>query len=153
MLGDRAGALAVLQQAGRAVADDDTHYEVRRRVRLEAARHYLSKREFAAAERVLRELEWEWPLERLNLETGLLMLNIYRDRGALDFALAAAKRLLAGAPADPARSDLLLTLASVQNALKQETAFAETLQQLRREYPYSEAAALAADRYPTNEGK
>lgn len=151
MLGDRVGAIVALRQAGRAVADDDTHYEVRRRVRLEAARHYLVKKEYAAAERVIRELEWEWPLERLNLETGLLMLDIYRGRGALDFALAAAKRLLAGAPADPARPDLLLAMASIQHTLKRETDFSKTLQHLRREYPYSEAVALAADRYPTNE--
>ena len=150
-LGDRAGALAALREAGRAVADDDIHYEVRRRVRLEAAHHYLAKKEFAAAERAIRELEWEWPLERLNLETGLLMMEIYRSRGELDFALAAGRRLLVGAPADPARSDLLLALADVQRALKREEAFRETLRHLRRDYPYSEAVARAADRYPANE--
>lgn len=150
MLGDRVGAIEMLRRAGREIAENDTHYEVRRRVRLEAARHYLAKKEHAAAERAIRELEWEWPLERLNLETGLLMMEVYRDRGELDFALAAGRRLLVGAPADPARSDLLLALADVQRELKQEEAFMETLRHLRREYPYSEAAARAADRYPTN---
>ncbi len=148
MLGDRAAAIAAYRKAGRAVADDDTHYEVRRRVRLEAARHFLNRKEYAAAEQAVRDLEWEWPMERVELETGLLMMAIHRQRGELDFALTAGKRLLAGAPADPARSDLLLALAEVQRELKQDEAFRLTLKQLQREYPYSEAAARAADRYP-----
>jgi len=148
MLGDRAGAVAAYRKAGRAVADADTSLEARRRAHLDTARHFLSRGEHAAAEQTIRALEWEWPLERLELESGMLMMAIHQARGELDLALAAGRRLLAGAPTDPARPDLLLAVAGIHRGLKQDDAFQATLKQLRREFPNSEAAARAAERYP-----
>jgi len=149
--GDRTGALAHYGAAGLTVDDDDTHYEVRRRVRLETARHYLERDELAAAERLLREIEWERPLERLNLETGMLMMELQRRRGEFDVAMATARRLLAGAPADPDRPELLLALVELYMAQDAHGEAATLYRQLQREYPYSEAAALAKDRYETNQ--
>lgn len=147
MTGQREAALACYRQAGTAVSRGDTDYEVRRRGRIETARDELRRHEFDAAEAMVRGLEWEWPLERLDLESGLLMVEIYRGRGENLMALGVCRRLLAAAPADPRRSDLLLTTARVYRDLKRDHEFRATLAQLLKEHPYSEAAALAKDAF------
>ncbi len=147
LTGQREAALACYRQAGAAVSRGDTDYEVRRRGRIETARDEVRRHEYDAAEEVVRGLEWEWPLERLDLESGLLMVEIYRGRGENLMALGVCKRLLMAAPADPRRPDLLLATARVCRDLKQERECRATLAQLLKEHPYSEAAALAKDAF------
>jgi hypothetical protein len=142
----REAAVAAYRQAGTAVAAGDTDYEVRRRARIENARDFLRRREYNAAEQVIRDLEWEWPLERLELESGLLMVGVHRGRGEGLLALTACQRLLQAAPADPRRAELLLAMADVLRELGRAGACAETLKKLYAEHPYSEAAAQARDR-------
>ena len=146
--GQREAALACYRQAGTAVAGNDTDYEVRRRGRIENARDYLRRKEWDAAEKVVRGLEWEWPWERLELETGMLLAEVHRGRGEYLLALGICRRLLAAAPADVRRSDLLLVAAQVCHDLKRDNDCQALLAQLRKEHPYSEAAALAKDRFP-----
>ena len=146
--GQREAAVACYRQAGNAVANNDTDYEVRRRGRIENARDYLRRKEWDAAEQVVRGLEWERPLERMELETGMLMADVHRGRGEYLFALGVCRRLLAAAPADPRRSDLLLVTAQICRDLKRDRECKALLAQLWKEHPYSEAAALAKDRFP-----
>ena len=148
LLGQREAAVACYRQAGNAVASSDTDYEVRRRGRIENARDYLRRKEWDAAEQVVRSLEWEQPLERMELETGMLMADVHRGRGEFLLALGDCRRLLAAAPADPRRSDLLLLAAQVCRDLKRDSDCRALLSQLWKEHPYSEAAALAKDRFP-----
>ena len=148
LLGQREAAVAAYRQAGNAVANNDTDYEVRRRGRIENARDYLRRKEWDAAEQVVRGLEWERPLERLELETGMLMVEVHRGRGENLMALGICRRLLAAASADPRRSDLLLVAAQICRDLKRDSDCKTLLAQLLKEHPYSEAAALAKDRFP-----
>ncbi len=148
LLGQREAAVACYRQAGNAVANNDTDYEVRRRGRIENARDYLRRKEWDAVEQVVRGLEWERPLERMELETGMLMADVHRGRGENLFALGVCRRLLAAAPADPRRSDLLLVTAQVCRDLKRDSDCKALLAQLWKDHPYSEAAALAKDRFP-----
>ena len=145
--GQREAAVACYRQAGTAAANNDTNYEVRRRGRIENARDYLRRKEWDAAEQVVRSLEWEWPMERLELETGLLMVEVHRGRNELQLARGVCRRLLAAAPANPRRADLLLVTAQVCRDLKHDRECQVLLQQLWKEHPYSEAAALAKDRF------
>ncbi len=146
--GQREAAADCYRQAGNAVANNDTDYEVRRRGRIENARDYLRRKEYDAAEEVVRGLEWERPLERLDLETGMLMADVHRGRGEQLLALGVCRRLLAAAPAGPRRADLLLVTAQLCRELKREADCRALLAQLWKEHPYSEAAALAKDRFP-----
>jgi tetratricopeptide (TPR) repeat protein len=148
LLGRREAALAAYREAGTAVARADTDYEVRRRARIENARDFLRRKEYDAAEQVVRGLEWEWPLERLDLESGLLMVEVFRGRGENVMALGACRRLLAAAPADSRRPDLLLAAAEICRDLKRSAECRRLLAQLGREHPYSEAEARAKDRFP-----
>lgn len=146
LLGQREAALAAYRQAGTTVGPEDTDYEVRRRVRIETARDDIRRKEYEAAERLLRGLEWERPVERLELETGLMMVEVFRGRGENVMALGICRRLLAAAPADPRRPELLLAAAATCRDLKRETECRELVAQLLKDHPYSEAAALAKDR-------
>lgn len=146
LTGHREAAVAAYRRAGVTVANGDTVYEVRRRVRLENARDFLRRREYDATEQVVRDLEWECPLERLELESGLIMIGVYRGRSEGLLALTACQRLLLAAPSDPRRPELLLAMADVLRAIGRTAECAETLKKLYSEHPYSEAAAQARDR-------
>ena len=148
LLGQREAAVACYRQASNAMANNDTTYEVRRRGRIENARDYLRRKEWDAAEQVVRGLEWEQPLERLGLETGMLLAEVHRGRGENLLTLGDCRRLLAAAPASPRRADLLLIAAQVCRDLNRTSECNALLAQLWQDHPYSEAAALAKDRFP-----
>jgi len=61
---------------------------------------------------------------------------------------AAVIAMLAAAPAAPRRSDLLLLTAQICRDLKRDSDCQALLAQLWKDHPYSEAAALAKDRFP-----
>lgn len=144
MRGDREAAKILYRQAGGVVDPDDTAYQVRRLARLENARAYLRNGEFDAAERVAREIEWERPLERLGLETGLVFIAVWRGRGEAPFAVTGCRRLLVAVPDDPRRPELLYEASKIfgEQGLREEAG--KCLDELFRDYPYSEQAALAA---------
>ena len=147
--GDRDAAASRYQEAGGTVAADDTAFEVRRAARLERARAYLRMREYEAAESTLRALEWERPLTRMELETGLLLIEVFQQRGELQVALAQARRLGAVAPAGPRQADLLRKTVELCRAMElNEEAEAARLR-LEAEFPYSEATALLQAEPPT----
>ena len=143
MRGDREAAKVLYRQAGGVVDADDTAYQVRRLARLENARSYLRAREFDAAERVAREIEWERPLERMGLETGLIFIAAWRGRGETPFAITGCRRLLVAVPDDPRRPELLYESSKLfdSQGLREESR--KCLEELFRDYPYSEQAALA----------
>ncbi len=144
---EREAAAVLYRQAGTVVAPDDTTYQVRRLARLENARVYLRQKDYDAAERVAREIEWERPLERLELETGLILVAAFRGRGEAPFARTACLRLLQAAPDDPQRAELLRVTAEVCQEQGAGSESRQALEELNRSYPYSEAAAVARDRF------
>jgi Tfp pilus assembly protein PilF len=115
---------------------------VRRAARLERARSYLRMREYEAAESTLRALEWERPITRMELSTGLLLIEVFHRRGELQIALAHARRLLAVAPAGPQQADLLLKKVEICRTMGLNNEAEAARLRLEAEYPYSEAAAL-----------
>lgn len=132
---------------GTPASDDDVSYAVRRRMRLEAAKSYLLKGEYDEAEKRIREIEWETPLERLNTETGLAMIQVHIGRKEYTFAASHCHRLLRAAPLDNNNPDILYHLAEVAYAMGNRKHAAETLSALYKKHPYSEATALAKDRW------
>lgn len=145
--GERDAAAVLYRQAGTVVAPDDTAYQVRRLARLENARVYLRQKDYDAAERVAREIEWERPMERLELETGLILVAAFRGRGEAPFARTACMRLLRAVPDDPQRAELLRVTAEVCQEQGAGAESRQALDELNRSYPYSEAAAVARDRF------
>ncbi|MGQ9663047.1 MAG: M48 family metalloprotease [Kiritimatiellia bacterium] len=144
-IGQPEAARQVYRQAGTAADRTDRQYLVRRRARLEAARDFVKRGEYDAAETIIREIEWETPLERLDTETGLIMVGVHIGRKEYLFAYAHCLRLLNVAPVDRHTPELLLSLAQVCDALKRKEETQRVLERLFKEFPYSEAAAKAQE--------
>lgn len=137
-------ARALYRQAGTISDSNDPVYTVKRRARLELARNYLARGEYEAAEGAIRELEWEWPLERLDLETGLVMVGVNMGRQEYPFARAGCHRLLKNAAVNRYRAEVLLRLAETCVAMDRRSDALQALGTLKRDHPYSEAAASAS---------
>ena len=119
-------------------------YVLRRRLRLELARDRLSQGRWDEAERSLREIEWETPLERLGDETGLLLLRLWTARGEVQLARTRARMLLAG-EGGTREPEVLLAAVRIELAAKDVESARRLIARLRKDHPYSEAAALAAE--------
>ena len=125
----------------------DVTYAVRRRARLEAAKSYLKDGEFDAAERVIREVEWETPIERMNTETGLVMIQTQIGRQEYLFAFAHCQRLLMASPDGRSRAEILVNLIKTALALDRKPDAAKAYATLLKDHPYEEATAVAKDKW------
>ena len=132
---------------GTTASPDDTRYAIRRRARIETARDYLQRGEYDDAERVIREIEWETPVERLNTETGLMWARCHIGRQEYTAAFARCRRLLKAAETDARRPDLLYCLVEVALAMRRPAEAADAYQRLLKDHPYSEAAARAKEKW------
>lgn len=150
--GDVEQSLRLYREAGGTVAADDTAFEVRRVARLERARAYLKMKDYDAAEATLRELEWERPVTRLGLETGLLLIDVFRMRGEMEIALALCRRLRAVAPAGPRQADLLQKTVVICEALGLNDEANAARVRLDAEFPYSEASAILREQQQQRAG-
>lgn len=145
LLGGEVEAARTAYRALPAVADaGNREYALRRRLRLELARDRLSQGRWDDAEKSLREIEWETPLERMGDETGLLLMRIWLTRGELQLARTRG-RMLRAVGDGPRAAEVLLTAAKVELAAKDAAAAKALISQLRAEHPFSEAAAQAAE--------
>jgi tetratricopeptide (TPR) repeat protein len=133
--------------AGTVADQGDLRYAARRRARIEGARDYLQRGEYDEAERLIREIEWETPVERLNTETGLMRARCCIGRQEYGAALACCRRLLKAAQTDTRRPDLLYSLVEVTLAMQRPAEAADAYRQLLKDHPYSEAAALAKEQW------
>ncbi|MCX7590891.1 MAG: hypothetical protein N2255_04615 [Kiritimatiellae bacterium] len=134
-------------EAGTTADRNDRNYVARRRARLETARTCLLRQEYDEAERLVREIEWETPIERLDTETGLIMIQVHLARQEYEFAYAHCQRLLKAATVNRHTPDLLFCLVETCSALKKNQEAALALGRLFAEFPYSEATARAREKW------
>jgi hypothetical protein len=147
--GDTAAAQTAYRAIGTVVDPADRNYVVRRRLRLELARDRISQGNWDEAETLLREIEWETPLERLGQETGPLLMRIWLARGELARARVRGRMLTAGDDG-PRTPDILLLAARVELAGNDRAAASRLITRLRTDHPFSEAAAAAHDLLPAS---
>ena len=147
-LGHVGAARALYLSVGTVVDRGDMHFAIRRRGRLQTARDYLSRGEYDAAESIIRAIEWETPLERLNTETGLLMIRVHMSRKHYRMAYSHCHRLIYVSTTDARRPRILLALGRVCLATGRKGEAGEVFRMLSDQHPYSEAAALARDAWP-----
>ena len=143
--GDVAGCKQLLAAVPDQVDPADTGYALRRRARLEQARDLLLRGEWDAAEVPLRDIEWETPRERIGLETGTLLIQVWLGRGELPRAMTRCRFLSLAAADDQGLSDVLLLQVKVQLAGKDRDGAMATIARLKKDFPYSEAAARVHD--------
>ncbi len=144
MSGDAIGARAAYRALPMVADPASRDYILRRRLRLELARDHLSQGRWDEAEQTLREIEWETPLERISDETGLLFLRLWTARGELQLARTRTRMLLAG-DGGPREPEILLAAARIELAAPDADAAQRLIARLKKDHPYSEAAAMAAE--------
>jgi len=145
--GDVDAARKMYLQAGRAAEQSDVQYAVKRRMRIETARDYLKREEYDAVVDVMEDIERDTPLDRLNVETGLVVVKARTGRKEYPFAFWRCHRLLNAIPMNEKRADVLFELIVVSKLMERDDFAGETLKKLLDEHPYSEAAARAKDRW------
>jgi outer membrane protein assembly factor BamD (BamD/ComL family) len=118
-----------------------------RAARLESAAILLEHGRWEEAQEALDRLQLEMPLERMSLDTGLLALNLEMGRKELQRAFNDGQTLLAMAGDDPRQSEVLYAVVESGLALGKEQDAQQALGRLLKNYPYSEAAAKAKDRW------
>jgi hypothetical protein len=121
--------------------------DVARAARLESAAILLAHSQWEEAQAALDRLELETPLDRMSLDTGLLALNLAMGRKEFQRALADGETLLAVAGDDPRQSEVLSAVVTASLALGKNEDAQRALGHLLKDFPYSEAAAKAKDRW------
>jgi tetratricopeptide (TPR) repeat protein len=120
---------------------------VRRSVQLANADLYIQRGEFEVAEKIVADIWWNVPVERMSTAPGRMMLRVYKGRREFPRALTLCQRLLNVATLDNDRSELMLELIEILMTLKQDKDATEVLARLVADFPYSESAAIAKDRW------
>jgi TolA-binding protein len=132
-------------EADDVVRPDDALYAVKRRVRLEAAKDHLAAGQLDEAERVLDAIAWETPRERLAPEVGTLRAKVHLRQGEPVAAISRLRPVLAAAPPDDRRADALWLLVQACREAKRTQDAEAAIATLRKDHPYSEAAARARE--------
>jgi tetratricopeptide (TPR) repeat protein len=118
-----------------------------RAARLESAAIMLEHDRWDDAQEALDRVQLEVPLERMSLDTGLLALNLALARKEFQRAFADGQMLLSVAGQDPRQSEILYALVEAGLTLGKQEAAQKALGRLLKDFPYSEAAAKAKDRW------
>jgi tetratricopeptide (TPR) repeat protein len=132
--------------------------QLARRAKLEAARDYLRRGEYAATLDALDELEETWAPERMSLEVGLLRAKVFKGRGEYPRAVSLCRRMLSvagGQNIEDARAELLYTLIDTERAMGRTQQADREFTRLLEEHPLSEAAARGKEAWgmPEAEGQ
>ena len=145
--GSLAAARSSYAAAGSTLNPGDAQAALKRRARLETARDYLRAREWDASARIAEEIEEQNPSDRLEAETGLILVQAQMGRQEYPLALHRCQRMLRCDLGDAARSEILLRLVECARALGFRRETEEAKRTLLEDYPYSEAAAVAKEKW------
>jgi tetratricopeptide (TPR) repeat protein len=115
--------------------------------RLESAAILLEHGHWEDAQGALDRLQLDMPLERISLDTGLLALNLEMGRKEFHRAFNDGQTLLAVAGGDPRQSEVLYTVVEAGLALGKNEEAQKAMGRLLKDFPYSESAAKAKDKW------
>jgi len=135
------------QYAAAAEKPAGAQWNAARAARLESAAILIEHSHWEDAQEALDRLQLERPLERISLDTGLLALDAAMGRKEFRRAFTDGQTLLAAAGDDPRQSEILLTVVETGLILGRQAEAQKALGRLLKDFPYSEAAAKAKDRW------
>lgn len=122
-------------------AETGTLGDIHLQSRLTVAADFVRRKEWEAAVEKLESIMTDYPAERFGGSAGLLLMDARMGRGSLVPALVLGERLLSADQLDDTRAGLLLRLSNVHKALGDPAAATRYRDLLKRDFPYSEAAA------------
>jgi len=114
---------------------------------LESAGISLQRGDYEEAEHTLDLLVYEFPLERMSLDMGLLRANLGLKRKEFGRAFELCQALSSVAGADPQKASLLRVMVESGLALGKNAEVQRALRELLETFPYSEAAAKAKEQW------
>lgn len=121
--------------------------------KIENARDLIRRKEFDRVDELMWQIQWEKPVERMAFETGLPQVQAFFGRKEFPLARSRSLQLLNGSTVDNHRAEMLYQLIEIHLALGQADLAQDSLAQLSKLYPYSEAAANAKFKWGKNVGK
>ena len=122
---------------------------VARAALLESASISLQRGDYEEAERTLDLLVYEFPLERMSLDVGLLRANLSLKQKEFGRVFELCRSLSNIAGCDSQKAGLLLGMVESGLALGKSAEAQQALRELLRAFPYSEAAAKAKEQWGT----
>jgi tetratricopeptide (TPR) repeat protein len=135
------------QYAAAAGKQSGEGFNAARAARLESAAILFEHSDWEDAQTALDGLQLEMPLERMSLDTGLLALRLEMARKEFKRALNDGETLLSVAGEDPRQSEILYTVVETGLTLGKREEAQRALSHLLKDFPYSEAAAKAKDKW------
>ncbi len=124
------------------------NFDAARAARLESANILLEHGQFDDAQQALDWLALEIPMERMALATGLLEVQLELQHKEFQRAFTGCRLLAPVAENDPRRSELLYVTIEASLALGKTDDAHHAQAQLLKDFPYSESAAKAKDKWP-----
>jgi hypothetical protein len=124
------------------------NFDIARTARLESADILIERGQFDDAQQAIDWLEMEMPAERMSLDTGLLEIQLELQRKEFQRAFTGCRLLSPVAENEPRRSALLYATIESGMALGKTDEARQAMAQLLKDFPYSEAAAKAKDKWP-----
>ena len=116
--------------------------------RLESASILIEHEQFDDAQDALDRLTFEIPAERMALEVGLLKIQLALAHKEFQRAFTGCRVLAPVAENEPRQSELLYDTIESGLALGKADDARRALAQLLKDFPYSESAAKAKDKWP-----
>lgn len=107
---------------------------------------YLRRGAYDDAEKMVRQVEWEFPREAMKSDTGLVMTKVFIKRKEYNYALWRCMRMMNASRNSRRMSDIMLTLIDIYDLLGMKKEAVELSGKLLEEFPYSEAAAILKSR-------
>jgi hypothetical protein len=114
---------------------------------LESAGISLQCGDYHEAERALDLLVYQFPLERMSLDVGLLRANLGLKQKEFGRAFELCRALSSAAGRDPQKAGLLRGIVESGLALGKSAEAQQALRELLKAFPYSEAAAKAKEQW------
>jgi hypothetical protein len=146
-MGDVAGARLQYQTATGAPGGPDVRSSIRRTARIAQARSYLDQKDYESADDALWDVKLAEPIATLSPDWALTQLRAYQEEGLTNEAFIWAVRLLP-VITDDGRSELLFRLTDLAYAQKLDDVGKKSLTELLKNFPYSQAAARAKEKWP-----
>jgi tetratricopeptide (TPR) repeat protein len=125
----------------------NARFDAARAARLESISILLEHGQWEDAQQSLDKLQLDLPVERMSLDAGLLRLNLELGRKQFQNAFTGSRTLLRIAEGSQRQSEILYVRVESGLALGKREEAQRALQQLLRDFPYSEAAAKAKDKW------
>ena len=145
--GDIAGARKQYAALTNDPSGADARSSIRRTAKISQARSFIDRKDLDAAERALRQVERQSPVEVLTPDWALTRLHLYEEENLPIAAYLYAKRLLP-LLTDDGRSELLFQMTSLAFAQNDNDLAKKSLAELLKKHPYSSEAAQAKAKWP-----